>query len=77
MIKVELKEVLQKNWSVEQAPEMFCFGLLEEFDIRQLAALVAPRLVRFRQPSDRAKKELADLADWYRLLDAQCNPLTQ
>ncbi|MDW8038994.1 MAG: acetylxylan esterase [Thermoguttaceae bacterium] len=72
-----LKEVLEKNWSVEQAPEMFCFGLLEEFDIRQLAALVAPRLVRFRQPSDRAKMELADLTDWYRLLDAQCNPLTQ
>jgi hypothetical protein len=26
-------------------PEAFCFGLLERFDIKQLAALVAPRRV--------------------------------
>jgi hypothetical protein len=40
-----LKEVIDKNWSVEQAPEMFCFGLLESFDVPQLMALVAPRPV--------------------------------
>ncbi len=72
-----LKEVLEKNWSVDQTPEMFCFGLLEEFDIRQISALASPRLVRFRQPSERVKQELAPLADWYRLLDAACNPLGQ
>ncbi len=70
-----LKEVIEKNWSVDQAPEMFCFGLLEEFDVRHIAALAAPRPVRFQQPSERVKKELADLADWYRLLGAECNPI--
>jgi hypothetical protein len=40
-----LKEVIEKNWSVEQKPEMFCFGLLQVFDIKQLEALVAPRTI--------------------------------
>ncbi len=38
-----LKEIIEKNWSVDQKPELFCFGLLEMFDIEQLEALVAPR----------------------------------
>ncbi|MBI3466683.1 MAG: acetylxylan esterase, partial [Planctomycetes bacterium] len=47
-----LKEVIEKNnWSFEQAPELFCFGLLEAFDIPQLAALVAPRPVKFETSS--------------------------
>jgi hypothetical protein len=40
-----LKEVIEKNWSFEQAPELFCFGLLESFDIPQLNALADPRPV--------------------------------
>ncbi|MCL4203963.1 MAG: acetylxylan esterase [Pirellulaceae bacterium] len=36
-----LKEVIEQNWSVSEKPEMFCFGLLEAFDIPQLAALGA------------------------------------
>ena len=36
-----LKEVIEQNWSVNDKPEMFCFGLLEAFDIPQLAALGA------------------------------------
>ena len=36
-----LKQVIDKNWTVEQAPELFCFGLLEEFDIKQIRALGA------------------------------------
>ena len=42
-----LKEVIEKNWSVDKQPEMFCFGLLEAFDIKQIAALVSPRPVSF------------------------------
>jgi hypothetical protein len=42
-----LKEVIEQNRGVNEMPEMFCFGLLEKFDIPQLAALVAPRPVRF------------------------------
>jgi len=38
-----LKEVLEKDLRVSDAPELFCFGLLAEFDIPQLAALAAPR----------------------------------
>ncbi|HEY7157624.1 MAG TPA: acetylxylan esterase [Gemmataceae bacterium] len=40
-----LKEILEQNRSVDQMPEMFCFGLLEAFDVKQLSALVAPRPV--------------------------------
>lgn len=41
-----LKQVLKKNFGVNQYPELFCFGLLEEFDIAELKALVGPREVR-------------------------------
>lgn len=34
-----LKQVIQRNWSLRQAPELFCFGLLKEFDITYLAAM--------------------------------------
>jgi len=41
-----LMEVIQRDWTVEQAPELFCFGLLEWFDISTLKAMVAPRPVK-------------------------------
>ena len=34
-----LHEILERDLGVNQAPELFCFGLLEAFDIRQIAAL--------------------------------------
>jgi hypothetical protein len=40
-----LKEVLTQNRKFEEMPELFCFGLLQAFDIEQLRALVAPRPV--------------------------------
>ncbi len=70
-----LKEALEQNWGVQERPELFCFGLLESFDIKQLAALSAPRPVQFVAPSDRAKSELAELADWYQLWGADVDPL--
>ncbi len=45
-----LKEVIEENWLVTHRPEMFCFGLLETFDIKQIAALVAPRPVKLVGP---------------------------
>ncbi len=72
-----LKEVIEQNWAVNQAPEMFCFGLLEHVDVKHLAALVAPRPVHFRQPSDRVKIELATLATWYKLFGVDCDPLAE
>ena len=43
-----LKAVIEQNHTFEQMPEMFCFGLLEAFDMEQLMALVAPRPVQGR-----------------------------
>ncbi|MCX6915809.1 MAG: hypothetical protein NT167_22645 [Verrucomicrobia bacterium] len=40
-----LKTVLQQNYKYEDMPEMFCFGLLEAFDMAQLKALADPRPV--------------------------------
>jgi hypothetical protein len=56
-----LKEIIESDWSVSQAPEMFCFGLLEVADIRQLTALSAPRPVTFYHASERLQKELNGL----------------
>jgi hypothetical protein len=36
-----LKDILEKNLAVDKAPELFCFGLLECFDIPQLRHLPA------------------------------------
>jgi len=38
-----LREVLDRDLTFPDAPEMFCFGLLEYFDMPQLAALSAQR----------------------------------
>src|SRR5205085_796142 len=40
-----LREVIQRDLAVTEAPELFCFGLLEDFDMAQLSALVRPRLL--------------------------------
>ncbi len=71
-----LKEVIEQNRSVDQMPEMFCFGLLEAADVKQLAALVAPRPLRLPGASARAKKELGDLKAWYATLGREFNPVT-
>jgi len=34
-----LREVIQRDMTFQDAPELFCFGLLEQFDIPQLSAL--------------------------------------
>ena len=43
-----LKEVIEKNLSADKTPELFCFGLLEEFDVAQIDALIKPRPVQHR-----------------------------
>ncbi len=69
------KEIIERNGRVDQTPELFCFGLLEHFDVRQLAALVAPRPVTFAKASERARAELAGLSEWYGLLGNQHEPV--
>jgi hypothetical protein len=68
------KEVIEANKAVQAAPEMFCFGLLEQFDAVDVAALVAPRPVVLRKPSDRAKADYARLAGWYTALGMDFDP---
>jgi dienelactone hydrolase len=40
-----LRDVIERDMTVVEAPELFCFGLLAEFDIPQLRELVKPRPV--------------------------------
>ncbi|WP_168205011.1 carbon-nitrogen hydrolase family protein [Bythopirellula goksoeyrii] len=40
-----LREVIEQNLKIEDAPEQFCFGLLKHFDVPQLVALVGNGLV--------------------------------
>jgi hypothetical protein len=70
-----LKEVIEQGGQVDKTPEQFCFGLLATADIAQLAALVAPREVRFVEPSERAKQELAGLRAIYAQHGKQFDPL--
>ncbi|MFV2066993.1 MAG: alpha/beta hydrolase family protein [Pirellulales bacterium] len=72
-----LKEIVEQNLTVKDGPEMFCFGLLREFDICQIAAIVAPRQVVFTNPSERAREEFSSLATWYRLFGEEYSPLAE
>ncbi len=69
-----LKEIIEQNKMVNETPELFCFGLLETFDIAQLVALSVPRKVVFPAPSERVTKELGGLKDVYKLLGVEYAP---
>ena len=54
-----LKQIIDDNWGVNQAPELFCFGLLEQFDIESLTALAGPeRVIRLGASAAQARREL-------------------
>jgi hypothetical protein len=40
-----LKEILNNNWGANKYPELFCFGLLEYFDLPRLIDLAQPRKI--------------------------------
>ncbi|MFV0443779.1 MAG: alpha/beta hydrolase family protein [Planctomycetaceae bacterium] len=40
-----LRQVIDENIAVNEAPELFCFGLLKTCDIPQIEALIAPRTI--------------------------------
>ena len=69
-----LKEILEQNRNVAEAPELFTFGLLKDFDIRTLTALVAPRPVVFAAASERVRKEMMGLKEFYKLLGSDFEP---
>ena len=45
-----LREIIDRDLDARQAPELFCFGLREAFEIDDIAALVAPRRVESVRP---------------------------
>ena len=69
------KEIIETNRVVATTPELFCFGLLEQFDVKQLAALVAPRPIKIKEPSERAKTEFGELKEFYKALGSNFDPL--
>ena len=60
-----LKEVIEREMAMNTAPELMCFGLLHDFDILQIAALVAPRNLEFTAASKRVMQELQQLPAFY------------
>jgi len=70
-----LKELIETNRGFETSPELFCFGLLASFDVKDLATLVAPRPFVVRDPSERAKAEFSGLSNWYETLGVKHDPL--
>ena len=70
-----LKEIIEADRTFNQSPELFCFGLLERFDVKDLAALVAPRPLLIRNPDERSRKEFVGLAKWYHTLGVNFDPL--
>jgi dienelactone hydrolase len=71
-----LKQVIERNWTARSAPDLFCFGLLAEFDVLQLVALSAPRRVTFEEAGPWAARELAPLQGFYGMLGVEFDPLT-
>ena len=63
--RASLREVIERNEPVTSAPEAFCFGLLEQFDTPQLAALVAPRKLAFLESTPRHQETLNGLRKLY------------
>lgn len=72
-----LKRIVEENRLVTQSPELFCFGLLEKFDVLHLAALVAPRPVMFRQPNESIKDNWKPLATVYQTLGVEQQPVVE
>jgi hypothetical protein len=56
-----LHEVVDELTDYGVSPELFCFGLLEGFDLWQVAALVAPREVEIEQSNDGTAKSYEGL----------------
>ena len=69
-----LKEVIEQNKTVDQMAEVFCFGLLEAFDVKQLAALSRAPVV-FQGATARMKTELVGLKGLYAALGVDFEPL--
>jgi len=70
-----MKQVIEEKTSYNDAPDLFTFGLLEAFDIKQIAALAAPAKISFPAATDRVKKEMAGLDGFWKLLGVDHKPV--
>ena len=61
-----LKQLTEEIMRYDDYPSLFCFGLLQSFDIRELLALLAPVPIKVNQPH----------ADHHRLIE-EWSPLTE
>ena len=57
-----LKQLIERGTDVTESPELFCFGLLKDFDIAQIAALFSPRPILVTEPDERASTELSTVS---------------
>ncbi len=62
------KELIARNETANKIPELFCFGLLENFDVVHLAALVCPRNVNFIDGDNSVTEQMKPLAAWNKTL---------
>ena len=69
-----LKQLIEQNLTAEDAPEQFCFGLLEHFDIPQLIALVAPKPVHLRHADEQLRSQADVLKQWYATVGVELDP---
>ena len=70
-----LKELIEQRAPYGESPELFGFGLLHDFDVLQLAALVAPRGLRVVGSSPRALSELSSLNAWQKAWGVPFEPI--
>ncbi|MFQ3649614.1 MAG: hypothetical protein SNJ75_04725 [Gemmataceae bacterium] len=72
-----LRQVLEENRTMQQTPEVFCFGLLEKADLLHLAGLVAPRKLTLREVSKRQQSQWKQLRGLYQSLGVDHDPLAE
>ena len=70
-----LKELIEQRAPYAESPELFGFGLLHDFDVLQLAALIAPRPLRITGSSPRALSELSGLDAWQKTWGVPFEPV--
>lgn len=62
-----LRQVIDKNREVNEGPELFCFGLLAEFDVATILSLAAAREITLRDVDRQSRDAFAPLCERLRL----------
>lgn len=57
---ISLREIVENNWSVEKFPELFCFGLFAQGDLRDFIELAQPCEVIYRKSTSPSALEEGD-----------------